>query len=175
MVNHIIIRTRQHDVALIAMSHQVNLFCNIVQLMLFYNSTSNNCENVTNRFAHLHTELPKAKLTVLGDTEWRNSGNNKSVLSPICRNQFGIFTKAILLKPAFLLAIYASSYGDRPRYRIALVAILTFCLIIRKRDHKKFWGAGWSEKYETLCGYFNFENLCDDPLIISIVHTCQIP
>ena len=28
--------------------------------------------------------------------------------------------------------------GVRPQLRIALVAMLTFCLIIRKRDHQKF-------------------------------------
>ena len=29
-------------------------------------------------------------------------------------------------------------FGVRPQLRIALVAMLTFCLIIRKRDHYKF-------------------------------------
>ena len=28
--------------------------------------------------------------------------------------------------------------GVRPQLRIALLAMLTFCLIIRKRDHQKF-------------------------------------
>ena len=30
-------------------------------------------------------------------------------------------------------------FGVRPQLGIALVAMLTFCLIIRKPDHKKFW------------------------------------
>ena len=30
------------------------------------------------------------------------------------------------------------SVGERPQYKIALVAMLTFCLIIRKHDHQKF-------------------------------------
>lgn len=72
-------RTRQHGESVwIAMSHQMNLFCNTVQPRLFYNSPSNYYEHFMNRFAHLHPDLPKTKLKVLGDNRWCNSGKHKS-------------------------------------------------------------------------------------------------
>ena len=55
--------------------------------------SSNNYKHFTNRFAHLHPDLPEAKLKVLGNNVWRNCGKHNPEshpppsLPPICQNQ----------------------------------------------------------------------------------------